>query len=80
MMESGLSLRVQETLDELLPVFDAATPQDHHNPTTAIDLASAQNEVLRPELVELFKSIVEDKVTSQVCLHQDASPQFYLLR
>lgn len=72
MMESGLSLRMQKTLDELLPVFTTATPQKHHNLTTCIDLANAQNEVLRSELVELFKSTVEDKVTSQVCIHQVA--------
>jgi len=66
-MDSGLSSRTEETLKQLLPAFAAAAPPKHYNPTTAVDLSTAQNEVLRPELLEFFKSTVEDKVTSQVC-------------
>ncbi|KAJ4371194.1 hypothetical protein N0V83_004410 [Neocucurbitaria cava] len=64
-MESGLSLRAQRTLDELLPGFAAAAPPKQYDPTTSIDLSTAQNEVLRPELIELFKSTVNDKITAQ---------------
>ncbi|KAF1845286.1 PLP-dependent transferase [Cucurbitaria berberidis CBS 394.84] len=64
-MESGLSLRMQTTLEELLPAFGATAPLKQYNPTASIDLSSAQNEVLRSELVEFFKSTIEDKLTGQ---------------
>ncbi|KAH7350503.1 pyridoxal phosphate-dependent transferase [Pyrenochaeta sp. MPI-SDFR-AT-0127] len=64
-MESGLSVRVQRTLDELLPVFAAAAPPKQYNPTSAVDLSNAQNEVLRSELLEFFKSTIEDQLTSE---------------
>jgi hypothetical protein len=62
-MDAGLSLRAARTLDGLLPGA-AAPPHAYLN--AAIDLSNAQNEVLRPELLEFFKSTVEDKVTSNV--------------
>ncbi|CAO2655780.1 Nn.00g045830.m01.CDS01 [Neocucurbitaria sp. VM-36] len=64
-MESGLSLRMQHTLDELLSVFAATAPPKQYDPTASVDLSSGQNDVCRPELVELFKSTIEDKITSQ---------------
>jgi hypothetical protein len=65
-MDFALSSRMERTLGEFLPTRAAAAPPRHYNPTTAVDLSSAQNEVLRPELLEFFKSIVDDKATSQV--------------
>jgi aspartate/methionine/tyrosine aminotransferase len=65
-MDSGLSLRMGRALKELLPAIAAAAPPRQYNPTTAIDLSTAQNEVLRPELLEFFKSIIENRVTSEV--------------
>jgi len=60
---------MNETLAALLP---AATPPSHQynsNATAVVDLSTAQNEVIRPELLEFFKSTVEDKVTSAVISH-----------
>jgi hypothetical protein len=57
-MDPGLSSRMQRTL-ETHP--HGATP-----PKTIVDLSSAQNEVLRPELLEFFKSTIEDQVASSV--------------
>ena len=65
-MDAGLSSRLEGTLKELLPAFAAAAPPGQYDPTTAVDLSTAQNEVLRPELLEFFKRTVEDKVTSEV--------------
>jgi hypothetical protein len=64
-MESGLSLRMERTLKELLPAI--AAPPRQYIPTTTVDLSSAQNEVLRAEVLELFKSTIEDKGSSSVC-------------
>jgi hypothetical protein len=65
-MDSGLSSRMERALNEFLPsIAEAALPKQYHA-TTAVDLSSAQNEVLRTELVEFFKSTVEDKVTGKV--------------
>jgi hypothetical protein len=58
---------MERALEEWLPATASATPPKHYDATTAVDLSSAQNEVLRPELLEFFKSTVEDKTTSQVC-------------
>jgi hypothetical protein len=66
-MDYGLSSRMDRTLEEFLPTIAAAAPPRDYDPSTAVDLSSAQNEVLRPELLEFFKSTVEDKVTDKVC-------------
>ena len=65
-MEAGLSSRVQRILNDLLPRLTASAPPAQYNPSNANDLSIAQNEVLRPELLEFFKSTIEDKATSKV--------------
>jgi hypothetical protein len=64
-MDSGLSDRMVMAMDELRAEFDQhpTTKSDHTEP---ICLSNAQNEVLRPELVEFFKTTVEDQLTSKV--------------
>ncbi|KAH7396693.1 pyridoxal phosphate-dependent transferase [Phaeosphaeria sp. MPI-PUGE-AT-0046c] len=62
-MDYGLSTRMQSAVEEFAPT----TPPTHSNTANVIDLSTAQNEVLRPELVEFFKSTVEDKATGNVC-------------
>jgi hypothetical protein len=66
-MEYGLSSRAERTLEEFIPTVAAAAPPSQYDSATAVDLSSAQNELLRPELVHLLQSIVEDKITSKVC-------------
>jgi hypothetical protein len=59
---------MERTLEGFLPAIGAAAPPKQRNHTTSIvDLSSAQNEVLRPELLEFLKSTVEDKGSSSVC-------------
>jgi hypothetical protein len=68
-MDPGLSLRTRSTLDALLPAFSASAPpsQRPFDPfSTTIDLSRAVNEVLHPELLEFFKTTVEEKATSEV--------------
>lgn len=72
-MEAGLSKRMEKTLNELLPAAKAVAPLLECDRTTAIDLSNAQNEVLRSELLDFFKSTVDDSVTSQVCLYSVGS-------
>jgi hypothetical protein len=67
-MDSGLSARMEGTLNEFLPKFAAAAPPKHPTSTTAVDLSTAQNELIRPELLELFKSTVENEVAGEVYL------------
>jgi len=64
-MDSGLSDRVVTALGELNTgsTQHSTTKFDH---TELINLSNAQNEVLRPELVEFFKTTVEDKLTGKV--------------
>jgi hypothetical protein len=64
--DSGLSLRMQKTLTSLLPAQRQTAPPTQYNPATAIDLSNAQNEVLRAELLEFLKSVVEDGFTDKV--------------
>lgn len=65
-MEAGLSLRAEKNLEDLLLSIAAGAPPKQYNATAAVDLSSAQNEVLRPELVRLLQSTIEDKATSKV--------------
>jgi hypothetical protein len=65
-MDSGLSARMSKAVKELLPVSAAHAPPKNYNATTAIDLSTAQNEILRKELQEFFKTAVEDKLTADV--------------
>lgn len=72
--EEGLSLRVRDTLHKLVPGLNAASPPEQYNALTAVDLSNAENEVLRPELLEFLKSTVEDAdLTSQVRANQSLS-------
>ncbi|KAF2258874.1 PLP-dependent transferase [Lojkania enalia] len=63
-MESGLSTRMANALHEAQPKIHALSPPKNYNPAAAIDLSSAQNEVIRKELLEFFKTTVEDKLTT----------------
>jgi hypothetical protein len=65
-MDSGLSERMDRALQALIPRSTALAPPKNYNAGTAIDLSNAQNEVLRSELQEFFKTTVEDKLSSQV--------------
>ncbi|OAK96326.1 PLP-dependent transferase [Phaeosphaeriaceae sp. SRC1lsM3a] len=62
-MDYGLSTRMQKAVEKFAPT---TPPPTHSNPATVVDLSTAQNEVLRPELLEFFKSTIEDKATSNV--------------
>jgi hypothetical protein len=65
-MDHGLSLRAQKFLSEF--ALDAPPPEQQFDPDTTIDLSCAINEVIHPELLEFFKSTIEDTVTSEVRL------------
>ncbi|KAH9864373.1 hypothetical protein J1614_010307 [Plenodomus biglobosus] len=65
-MEVGLSKRMGTTLKDLVPLLTAIAPPAHYDPTTAIDLSSAQNDVILPELLEFFQSTAETNITDQV--------------
>lgn len=56
---------MQKAVEKFAPT---TSPPTHSNPATVVDLSTAQNEVLRPELLEFFKSTIEDKATSNVRL------------
>ena len=63
-MDAGLSDRMQRAVEEFAPPSKRLNTTS--NVSSIIDLSTAQNETLRPELVEFFKSTVEDKATSDV--------------
>ncbi|KAH7112124.1 pyridoxal phosphate-dependent transferase [Dendryphion nanum] len=64
-MDSGLSARMARALREHAPKLTAHEPPKNYNAATAIDLSSGQNEVLRSELLEFFKTTVEEKLTQE---------------
>jgi hypothetical protein len=66
-MDSGLSTRMARALQELRPKSAVLAPNRNYNAATAIDLSNGQNEVLRAELQEFFKTTVEDRLSSEVC-------------
>lgn len=65
-MDAGLSDRMLRAVEEFAP--SSSKQHTSTNASSIIDLSTAQNETLRPELVEFFKSTVEDKATSDVSL------------
>lgn len=65
-MDPGLSQRTKKTLQELVPAFAASAPPPPQAGHLPIDLSRALNETIHPELLEFFKSTVEDSVTSEV--------------
>ena len=64
-MDPGLSRRMRATMNSLAPNSPSASRSGDEE-SAAIDLSTAQNEVIRPELLEFFKSMVEDKITEHV--------------
>lgn len=65
-MDPGLSGRMRATLSTLGSRPLSRTSQEQGGDSATIDLSTAQNEVIRPELLEFFKSLVEDGITEQV--------------
>jgi hypothetical protein len=65
-MDPGLSTRMSKALKLLQPHAAAKILPKNYDATTAIDLSNAQNEMLHKELVEFFKTTVEDKLTDKV--------------
>lgn len=66
-MEAGLSHRMKGSLRKPQPSSAASLPSQQDPESVAIDLSNAENEVLRSELLEFFKTTVEDKLTEKVC-------------
>lgn len=65
-MDAGLSPRMQRAVEEFAPRASKHSIRERED---TIDLSTAQNETLRPELVEFFKSTIEDKAGGNVCLY-----------
>ncbi|KAL6712143.1 hypothetical protein ACN47E_000020 [Coniothyrium glycines] len=67
-MDSGLSLRMQRTLRELdaNTTRAGAPPRPTGSLSTTVDLSNAQNEVIRPEILEFFKGVVEERLSEEV--------------
>lgn len=64
---------MSRAVQEILPVSAAHALPKNYNASTAIDLSNGQNEVLRKELQEFFKTAVEDELTADVSL---TKPEF----
>ncbi|KAF1970817.1 PLP-dependent transferase [Bimuria novae-zelandiae CBS 107.79] len=64
-MDPGLSTRMRATLDKLASLPSNGVSPAEDEASTVIDLSTAQNEVIRPELLEFFKTLIEDKITEQ---------------
>lgn len=65
-MDPGLSARMRVTLDALAANPPSGASHASGAASHTIDLSTAQNEVIRPELLEFFKTVVEDRITEQV--------------
>jgi hypothetical protein len=61
------------TIHELRPKSAAVAPSRNYNAATAIDLSTAQNEVVTAELQEFLKTTIEDNLAPEVNrpLHAD---------
>ncbi|KAF1961735.1 PLP-dependent transferase [Byssothecium circinans] len=79
-MDSGLSSRMVHALEDLIPKAAATAAPEKCDLATCIDLSNAQNEVLRPELLEFFKTAVEDRATQKVFAQPPAQGGDRILR
>ncbi|PVI04406.1 PLP-dependent transferase [Periconia macrospinosa] len=68
-MEPGLSARMTWAMDASLPLGPATFPSQRNESSAVINLSNAQNEVLRPELLQLFKTVVDNNLGEQVFAH-----------
>lgn len=57
---------MRATLDAHAPNSHRVESQASADGCNAIDLSTAQSEIIRPELLEFFKTLVEDKMTDKV--------------
>ena len=57
---------MRATLGAIAPIPPKFFSRAEEEAVAAIDLYTAQYEVIRPELVEFFKTLVEDKITVDV--------------
>lgn len=64
--DPGLSSRMRATLKALALTPHDLTSRGLPDDSTAIDLSTAQSELIRPELLEFFKTLVENKMTEKV--------------
>lgn len=64
-MESGLSLRMARLAHDAAPTVSALAPQPKWDAAT-IDLSNAQNEVVRPGLLDILKSTIENEMVIDV--------------
>jgi hypothetical protein len=60
---SQVSPRMRDMIASIMPKIDVAIL----NRASSIDLATAENWLLRPELEEIYKSALQASISSQVC-------------
>jgi gliotoxin/aspirochlorine biosynthesis aminotransferase len=63
----GLSSRMQKPASAILPKI-ASTIAERTNTSTSrrIDLSTAENWLIRPELVEIYKDAIQNQLTTAV--------------
>lgn len=67
-MDSGLSPRTERIAGEVDPTPLTLAPPLTQHPST-IDLSTAQNEIIRPGILDVFKSIVQNGINIDVSAH-----------
>jgi DNA-binding transcriptional MocR family regulator len=67
--DPGLSSRMRATLKALAPKPHDVVVQASLDDPTTVDLSTAQSELIRPELLEFLKTLVEDKITEKVTIY-----------
>jgi hypothetical protein len=67
--DPGLSSRMRATLKALAPKSNAVAAQAFLDDPTTIDLSTAPSELIRPELLEFLKTLVESKITEKVTIY-----------
>lgn len=62
---NGLSARGWANVGEIMPKISAAVEERSHRDNPNIDLASAENWLLRPELLDICKDAISSKLCGQ---------------
>ena len=66
MAEAGMSKRGKANVDAIIPKIKAAVADRSKPATSNIDLSTAENWLIRPELIEICKSAISENLQAEV--------------
>jgi hypothetical protein len=66
--EHGMSKRGFSNVESIMPKINAQVAERMKTKNSNIDLSTAENCLIRPEVVEVYKKSIHEGLSSNVCL------------